>query len=215
MSLDRDATLAKVQPLVLSALKIYPQPMRNQLTQELSRFLYLKAMDGDYQATLYSPSPLVDMAWHKLLLRPRMYRKVCRYLGKSRRPKPEKRTDCLIDHDPDGGDDGVKRDKRLKATIQRYTECFGVAPPDDIWSPPQQPMSIFVRTMQGATITLIVRPDDTAESVKHKIFQKQGLPEDQQRLIFAGRQLSDGDRLSDHGIFRDSTLHLVQRLTGC
>ena len=75
-------------------------------------------------------------------------------------------------------------------------------------------MQIFVKTLSGKTITLHVRSDDTIEQIKSKIQDKEGIPPDEQRLIYSAKKLEDGKKLENYNIRQESTLSLLLRLKG-
>ncbi len=75
-------------------------------------------------------------------------------------------------------------------------------------------ITIFIKTLTGRTITVEAKPNSSIAEIKAKIKEKEGVPVDQQRLIFQDRQLEDNATISDYNIQADSTLYLMLRLRG-
>ncbi|KAF7040530.1 hypothetical protein CFC21_050421 [Triticum aestivum] len=80
---------------------------------------------------------------------------------------------------------------------------------------PTVEMKIYVKILPGNTITLEVGRSDTVGSVKVKLYELDGMPPRQQRLIFARKQLEDHRTLADYNVQKEATFHLVGRLCGC
>jgi hypothetical protein len=197
------------------------------LARELSRFLAIKAHDRDLNYEAYSPSNLVDKAWHALLLHPLIYSNLCMAL-----------CGAIIDHDPFGGDDTTGQATRYAATLARYQELFGHVAPEKQWPSvlvanttivqeithenmmPNVPIPEIV-TMQikirfsscdSDTFILGIKSNETIYDVKLKICDMTQFPLDQLNqlnLIYYSKVLENDRPLSDYNIEIDKSINLV------
>jgi len=182
------------------------------LLDAYKKFLVLKVLCDDIRTPQrFSPSALVDQVWHAHMMHPRLYRAACSaLLG----PKGGD----LIDHDPAAAEDEPsEKYERLRRTKVVYKILFGHEAPLKIWAWNCEPgeVLVFLKKMTGWTTHLHVDLTKSVAHLKCRVQDKEGIPPDQQRIIFAGRQLEDHRALVEYNIKRGSNLHLIQRLRGC
>lgn len=176
--------------------------------------------------------PLLDQIWHEMILETQAYRQLCeevfgKFLEHTARTAADsvhdknKRIDILVaiwatvypfvpdpvcwaresDHPAEHSVRGKRgRGKKAKAEIE-------------LWKP--DTFQFFVKTLTGKTLTLVGSPMMSFGTVKRLIWCKEGIPSDQQRLIFAGSNISDEMTLSEGNVKKECTLHLVLKVTGC
>ena len=140
----------------------------------------------------------------------------------------------LINHNPFMDDQDVYV-KRLEYTLPLYPLHFFVTPRHDIWSDGESPsevdyetdesddedkgneknITIFVKQMDSRVITVKCNGSDTLVVFKRRLESVVGVPENQQRIVFAGKELEDGRTLNYYNIQKGCTLHLILMLRGC
>ncbi len=187
-----------------------------QIVCELYRYLLLvvrlqndNKKLGSFPKNLISPSLVIDEAWHSFILMTEQYREFQKALG------------IDIDHDLLAtADPEVLKDSRRAVARALYVVVFGAEPPADIWMTKKRWRStetlIFVETLTLKKFELHVDlHDDTVKELKELIQEKEGIPPDQQLLVFAGKELKDDRTLESYQILPKSTLVVILKLRGC
>ena len=228
-----------------------------EIVEEFKKFLFIKFMDKDYDASRYSPSNAIDEIWHLFLLFPKDYFQLCQdVLGESK----------VLDHNPFGASD-TDQNARFENTLTRYEQLFNEAAPSAYWdddyvadasdtsstpasdsassasvtssSPPESPsepangnkrarleesfssedrddiMTIYVKTLTGKMTAIDVVPLHTISDLKQHMLDEEGIPLNQQRILFNGRYLEDGRTLAYYKIQPESRLDLILSLQAC
>jgi len=233
-ALNIDLTILK--PFLTATLPSINIP---QLLIEYKKFLALKVISGDTSDPMFlSPSALVDQAWHVHLLHTAQYRAACAALSATIDHSPTGAQDpdlvrgkrlaltkafymTVFQQIPPrqfwelqyipGQDDAESQMKIANQENGRIPKQLE----DDMPLKLRRGMQIFVKTLTGNKFYLLVKPSDSILKVKSKIFKSEGIPPDQQTLIFAGQKLQNGRKLSYYNIQRGSTICLILSLSGC
>ena len=224
--------LARAKHEILKMVDLYRVAEAANATQDgvddYKKFLAILAMfverkDSAYE-TLCKPSSDMDAVWHAHVLDTKAYKEMNDLLLNG---------DGFIHHDPYSGKDPAVKLARRKFMGKVFKQVFG-ADPKQGWGPLEthedyakrltgkkrrrasgDAFCVYVKTLTGKTVTLKVDHDFLVEDVKLLLHDAGEAPVDQQRLVFAGKQLEDGRTMRDYRITYPSTLHLVLRLSGC
>ncbi len=179
------------------------------LFTEYVNFLAIKLFLSEGGAgNAVSPSATIDAVWHHHILDTARYIKFCNDVGH------------FFHHSPNNAQDRDARDKRLVWCRKVYATVFRATPPD-VWyesavrQDDDNSMRVYVRTLLGKTNIYSVLPDMTIRELKCMVYGSDGIPIDQQRFIFDGKQLEDSKTVSDYKITPEITIHMVLRLKGC
>ena len=205
------------------------------------RFMVLKSVVYDFNASILSPTARIDAVWHHLLLCPKEYLTLCTSLNPPILDKYEMVQHCIIDHNPNGGSE-VQQERRLENTYQlfqlyyqinlEYDERKADSEKKQILLEEQQVrdktlytllkgkdgalMTLFARLLwTGKVIKILVDTNDFIYLVKCKIQDLEGIPTDSIKVVFAGHNLEDHRTLSDCNIQKHDYIDIFPLLRGC
>jgi len=182
------------------------------LCAEYYKFLMLLHLNNNNETVdKLSPPHLIDSIWHEHLMDNESYANLCGLIGGH-----------VLFHYPENsfraGIDGY--DKRFSRTIDLYEKTYGTAKPSWIWYPthtrnPRKTIQLFVKTQCGKTMTIDTYGNASTYEIMELIEKKEGIPTNQQKLVFSGKLLDMDKSISVYGIQNGSTLHFSLKLRGC
>jgi len=198
----RDRVTALVSARLLSDGTLKEPEEVAELVEELFRFLTLKVLTMDTDATQLAPSVEVDKAWHEVILSTMLYRELCDAILPPTAPSPR-----MLDHDAYG----LNPDIRYHRTLDMYKATFGGEAPSGKWWPPcyrdrcakeKRPrINIIVQAMTGKTATLKdIDPSKSVDYLKSIIQSWVGIPPEQQRLVYRDTEMEGERTLMDYGV---------------
>lgn len=193
----------------------------NDLVLEYFRFLSFKRQDAtrDRAQWRYGPSGPVDAVWHYHILMTKEYHDFCHEFTRHR-DRHDKVVSQLIHHTPESarGDD---RDVRYEHTYNSYVSVYG-APPETWWPKVKREMgprnvTVQIHTMTGKVIPFNVNLSQYVLELMQQYHDKEGIPLDQQRMIYHGRQMEEMEPLHKYmkGSVEAYDVHMVLKLSGC
>ena len=189
----------------------------NRVLLELPRFLLLKIYFADWDCTKLSPTPIMEQLWTAAILNTAFYQPLMERLGVWIHHEPK-------DYTADTARAIVQRELCLRhgyrvvygsAPLALYgsaRRALGAAMESELQGGGYQ---VYIKTLTGKTLVVDVDSELTVGELKIKIQDREGIPPDLQRLIFAGKQLEDGRSLGCYFLTSESTIHMILRLRGC
>jgi large subunit ribosomal protein L40e len=194
-----------------------------QALLEFTRFIELKVFLGDTDGDKIEPTGLMEQMWRAAILDTRFYDDLQRHIGMRLHHRSP---DVVLSQSESEAIERHLVYLRLMYSLKYDCKPTEHAAPVAVQPQPPAPQQfprapreaqfqILVRALNGKSLLVDVESSDSVEALKQKIQDQEGVPPDQQRLIFAGKQLEDGRTLADYDIHRDDMVQLILRCHAC
>lgn len=182
------------------------------LLRECLKFLVLKKIAGDEDATTLSPTDMIDMVWHQLLLNPRLYKNINDALGGE-----------MIDHNPEGGKDVNSRNERVNRTIDMYKTVYITPATGSVWKgqelPPDESTSIIIiiiiKDQIGEQTMFKSKISTHVLKIKYAYCKRKGVDTKSMRFMLDGEDLEDNKPLSYYELEDNDQIDAILMQVGC